>query len=78
MSGTMIVSVFGRKVEVIRENNEWILYSLGEGKKRREVDIVIPSDLDENEVLTYLADIFHEVATPENNEVKILQGSSVK
>jgi hypothetical protein len=66
------LNVFGKLVEIIRENDQWILYSLGEGKKRRENDFAIPPDLSESEVVTYMADIFHEFATPQNSDVKIL------
>ncbi len=69
----MKINVFGRIVEVARDNGEWVLYTLGEGKKRRENDIVIPADLNEKDVVTFIADIFHEFATPGNSEVKVLK-----
>lgn len=68
----MKLNIFGRLFEVARENDQWILYSLGTGLKRKESDIPIPAELTRTEVMTFLADIFHEFASPENSEVKIV------
>lgn len=68
----MKLNIFGRIAEVIREDGQWVFYSLGEGKKRRENGLVIPAELSAAEVVTFLADIFHEVASPQNPEIKIL------
>jgi len=54
------------------------MYSLGDGKKRREADIVIPADLSASEVVTFVADIYHELATPENSEVKVLDDACAR
>ncbi len=68
----MKLSVFGRKFEVIRERDQWNLFSLGEGKKHRVDDILIPAHLTETDVITFLADMFHEMATPDNSDVQRL------
>ena len=69
----MKLNIYGKcLLEVIKENDQWVIYVLGEGKKSRSNDIVIPSYMDENEVVVYLADIFHEAATPENPDIKVL------
>lgn len=69
----MKLNVFGRVVEVLRENDQWVFYSLGDGIKRRENGIVIPAELSETELITFIADIFHESATPQNSDIKILK-----
>ncbi|MCL1076655.1 hypothetical protein L2734_00455 [Parashewanella spongiae] len=49
---------------VQRKNNEWLLFvDSGTGLRTRVYDVVIPSNLNESELTTYLADIFHENAT---------------
>ena len=35
-------------------------------------DIVIPSSTKEHDAVLYLADIYHELATPKNPEVKVI------
>lgn len=66
----MKIDAYGNVLEIIKENGEWAIYILGEGKKRRSFDIVIPSDLDEQNVILFLEDILHESATPENPRIK--------
>ena len=45
----MKLNVYGRKVEVVKISNNWVVYYLGnEGKKRTAYDIMIPDDLKEN------------------------------
>lgn len=65
----MKVNVFGKLFEVIRKEGQWELYRLGEGKKSLVNDFVIPDHLNEEEVITYLADIFHEAAKPGASDV---------
>ena len=55
-------NIFGRMMCVIREESRWAVYHIGDGKRRRAYDIVIPSDLTEKELETYLFDLFHELA----------------
>jgi len=68
----MKLNVFGKKtIEVIRRDNEWQAFYLGnEGKKRKAEGLVIPSTLAESEIVEYISDLFHEMATLKNNEVK--------
>lgn len=68
----MKFDIFGRQIlEVIRKDNVWEAFYCGDtGVKRKAHDILIPSSLREDELAAYIADIFHESATPEKNEVK--------
>ena len=68
----MKLNVFGKKIiEVIRNSNEWQAYYLGnEGKKRKAEGLLIPASINESEIEQYIADLFHEMATPSNSEVK--------
>ncbi|PHQ68554.1 MAG: hypothetical protein COB97_09795 [Paracoccus sp.] len=65
----MKFNAFGRKLEVVWENEQWSVFFLGEGKKRKS-DIVIPTDIKSEDIAQYLSDLFHESATPDNPEVK--------
>jgi hypothetical protein len=46
------------------ETDSWVVYRLGEGKRRRDPELVIPSHLTADEIGTYLDDLFHEWAFP--------------
>lgn len=60
-------------LEVIRSNGEWLAFYCGnEGVKRKADDISIPPSLSELELDAYIADVFHEWATPERNEIRKL------
>ena len=69
----MIIDLYGKEIEVIRNNNRWQVFILGtEGKKRPAKDIAIPSTITESELVDYLADIYHESANWKNPEVKVI------
>lgn len=69
----MRLNVFGRELEVVRNDGQWSAFYLGnEGKKRLASDIVIPAEIDESELLTYLADVCHEWATPTQKRVFVI------
>ena len=69
----MKINVFGKIIEVNRNDNRWEVFYVGnEGKKRLANDIVIPSHLKKEELIEYFSDLCHEWATPVNNEVKVL------
>ena len=59
----MKFNIYGRfHVEVRRANDTWIVYRAEMGKRAKLNDLVIPSDLEANEIAAYLDDIFHELA----------------
>ncbi len=61
----MRFDVYGRfKLEVIRDGGRWIAYRLDDGKRRMMPDLIVPSDLDADEVESYLDDMLHEWAGP--------------
>lgn len=70
----MKLSLFGKKIiEVNRENSEWVIYTLGEGTRLKSNDLVIRAHLTEDEMIVFLGDIFHEGATAENPDIKIVR-----
>lgn len=70
---SMKLDVFGRRMLVEESQAGWSLFYLGvEGKRRPAHDLVIPDDLPEAEIETYLADLCHEWATPRHPDVKRL------
>ena len=66
----MKLNAYGKKIEIVRQENRWIVFYLGdEGKKRTAHNIFIPPDLKENEIQNYLGDLLHEWASPSNNQI---------
>ncbi|MDH5377221.1 MAG: hypothetical protein OEX00_02725 [Gammaproteobacteria bacterium] len=67
----MKLNVYGRLVQVLQREGGWQVFYLGnEGKKRAATDILIPPQLSEKEIPSYIADLCHEWAHPGNTEVK--------
>mgnify|MGYP001802684271 FL=1 len=61
----MKYSVYDRfKVEVVRQNDTWQVFRIGQGVKRPEPDVYIPTDTSKSELLVALDDVFHEFALP--------------
>ena len=62
--------VFGERMLVERVGGEWRLFRLGgDGKRSLLTDAVIPDWIEEGELATYLADLFHEHATARHPNV---------
>ena len=70
----MKFDIFGKKIlEVVRLDGRWQTFYCGSGGvKRKADDIRIPDDLDESQLDEYIADVFHEWATPLRAEVRRL------
>ena len=69
----MKLNVYGKLIEANRHNSQWIVFYLGnEGKKRLANNLHVPNNIPEEQLITYLADLCHEWATPKQNQVKIL------
>ena len=62
-------NVFGRIIAVRREGALWQAYVTGSDGKRCAADFVIPDFIEAHELAQYLADLFHESATPANPDV---------
>jgi hypothetical protein len=59
----MKFNIYGRfQVEVRREKESWIVYRAEMGKRAKLNDIVIPPELEKNDIVGYLDDLFHEFA----------------
>lgn len=66
----MKLLMYGRKIEVLKSNDKWSVFYLGnEGKKRTAHDIVIPQELKKGEIKNYLEELLYEWATPSNNQI---------
>ena len=66
----MKLNVFGKIVEVIRRDDKWVVFYLGnEGKKRLAQDILIQSNVQEDQLVEHISDLCHEWARPNNTEV---------
>jgi hypothetical protein len=63
-------NVFGKLIGIVATESGWAAFHLGSEGKRRSAELVIPTFVLEEELCQYLADIFHESATPTNGEVK--------
>jgi hypothetical protein len=61
----MLFDIYGHyEVDVIRDGAKWKVFNLGEGKRILLSDLIIPSEVQEHEIATYLDDLFHELAKP--------------
>jgi len=52
------------ELDVVREGDKWRVFNLNVGKRVPLTDVVIPTEVQENEIATYLDDLFHELAKP--------------
>ena len=68
----IVFDVFGRRIVVEASGDGWVAFILGNEGKRRNANIPIPPELDADGIAQYLDDLFHEGATPENPNVKII------
>jgi len=61
----MRFDAYGRyKLDVIPTDSKWQVFELEEGKRALITDFVIPAELTEDEIASYLDDHFHEIARP--------------
>ena len=61
----MRLDVYGRfHLEVLRENDCWVVYRLAPGKRMRDPTLVIPASLAPAEVPGYIDDLYHELSGP--------------
>jgi hypothetical protein len=65
-----LFKVFGMPVLVARSDAGWQAFYPGTDGKRRAADFIVPPELAEHELADYLADLFHENATPRHNGVE--------
>jgi hypothetical protein len=52
------------RLEIIRRDGGWVAYRIGEGLKLPCDNLSIPSDLEASQLITFLDDIYHELARP--------------
>jgi hypothetical protein len=64
--------VFRRLVAVTGHPGAWRVFYLGGDGKRRPADFVVPDDVAADDLAAYLADLFHEDATPGHDSVQRL------
>lgn len=62
-------NVFGTLVTITGAPGAWQAFYPGSDGKRRPADFTVPDDLHEDGLLDYLADLFHEDATPRRPNV---------
>lgn len=61
----MRFDIYGKQqLEVVRDGGAWKVYGVGDGKRVLLSDVVIPAEVEESEISTYLDDLFHELARP--------------
>jgi hypothetical protein len=65
-------NIFGTHLAVRGEVGSWRAFHLGAEGKRRPADFIVPGELAEHELCEYLADLFHENATPRQNKAQQL------
>ncbi|MBL0311517.1 MAG: hypothetical protein IPP78_02150 [Holophagaceae bacterium] len=61
----MKFNIYGRfQLDIRRENDYWVVYTLGEGKRVKASDVFIPNHLQETQIPVFLDDLFHELSGP--------------
>ena len=61
----MRFDIYGHyELDVIRDGAKWKVFERGEGKRVPLNSVIIPADLREDEIATYLDDLFHALARP--------------
>lgn len=71
----MIFSIYGRfEIEILRHGGAWRTYRRGNGMRLPDNEIIIPPDVEEQELETYLDDLFHEYATPGDEIRRLREG----
>ena len=59
----MKFNIYGRfQIDVQRENDSWVVYRVGMGKRAKLNEVVIPPEMEADDFMIYLDDIFHEFA----------------
>jgi hypothetical protein len=66
-------NVFGRLIAIKATDNGWEAFVLGAAGKRRPAEFVVPEFIPAEGLCQYLADLFHECATPTNGDVTQIQ-----
>jgi hypothetical protein len=69
-------NIFGKMIAVRGTPGNWQAFYLGAEGKRRPADFIVPGDVARDEICEYLADLFHEHATPRNNEASQIMPDS--
>ncbi len=62
-------NVFGSLIAIVGTAGARSAFVLGLDGKRQPANFIIPEFLAEDELCQYLADLFHEAATPSNGDV---------
>lgn len=68
-------NVFGMLVAINGAKGNWRAFYLGAEGKRRAADFIVPRNVEAGDLQEYLADLFHENATPRNPAVRQLRAS---
>jgi hypothetical protein len=67
----IVFDVFGKRIQAMRGHSGWELFEIGnEGKQRCFGGAIVPPDLSEDQLLSFLDDLFHEYATPIRSRVR--------
>lgn len=59
-------NIFGSLIAIADAGGTWRAFYLGADGKRRPADFIVPNDVAEDQLCEYLADLYHENATPRN------------
>lgn len=70
---TIKFNVFGTIIIAMQTEDEWKFYTPTSEGKRREIENLIAPSMTVEELKLYLADIYHEYASPANPDVLIIE-----
>lgn len=61
----MKFNIYGRfQLDIRRKNDNWDVYTLGEGRRVKASDVFIPNHLQATQIPVFLDDLFHEISGP--------------
>ena len=74
MTDSIILEVFGRRVQAVKSDEIWQMFYLSaDGKRRPADDIMVPDFVTESEIVNFIADLCHEWATEKHPEVRRIE-----
>lgn len=65
--------VFGKRMSVLRQDEQWLLFAdSGMGMRTRVYNVVIPPNMKQDELVIYLDEIFHEHSSENHPHVRLI------
>lgn len=73
MGSPLRFSIYGQRVDIERVGSSWRVLSVGPDGQRSPARFVVPDFIEQQELVQYLEDLFHENAMPHNGDVRQIE-----